>query len=126
MSLLLALFVVAAFAATLEGLSLPERAREVTDRAADSLRILRDPALSDAEKEQRIRRQSLRLFGLLGVLAGGSLLAMGLPLAVVWLLERAGVSSVGAVLSVLERVDFLVGVTVAGVAAWLVLRRIRA
>lgn len=126
MSLLLALFVVAAFAATLEALSLPDRAREVMDRAGDSLRVLRDPGLSDAEKERRLRRQSVRLFGLLGILAGGSILALGLPLGVVWLLERAGVGSLAAVLSVLERLDFLAAVTVAGIGGWLLLRRLRA
>lgn len=124
MDILLAVFVVVVFALVLERLSLPRRAREVLARSSDALAVLRDGDLTDAEKEKRLQRQSRRLFGLLGVLAGGSLLALGLPLAVVWVLGQMGLGSLRAVLDVLERLDFLVAVTAGGVVAFLLLPRL--
>lgn len=111
------------FALVLERLELPDRARETGRRARESLDVLRDPSLDDRQKEEALQEQALRLFGLLGVLLGGSLLALGLPLLGVWLLELAGVSSLGAVLDVLERPDFLLGTAALGGGGYLAYRR---
>lgn len=123
MSLLLAVLVVVAFAVALEALGLPERAREVVRRSGECVHLLRDPSLDDAERERGLQRQAVRLFGLLGILAGGAALALGVPLAAVWLLERAGVASLPGVLEVLERVDFLLAACVVGGAAYFLARR---
>ena len=126
MSFLLAAMVVVVFALVLERLDLPERARETASRARESLDVLRDPELDDREKESALQEQSVRLFGLLGILLGGSLLALGAPLLVVWLLELVGVSSLDAVLGVLESPSFLLGTVVVGIAGWLAYRRLGA
>lgn len=123
MSFLLAALVVVVFALVLERLRLPDRARETGRRARESVDVLRDPELDDREKESALQEQSLRLFVLLGILLGGSLLALGLPLLGVWLLELAGVSSLESVLGVLERPDFLLGTVVAGGGGYLIYRR---
>lgn len=125
MSWVLASLVVVGFAAVLEGLHLPHYAREVGHRARESLAVLRDESLEDREKERRMQRQALRLFALLAILVGGSLAAIGLPLLVVWILEQGGISSLGAVLEVLERWDFLAGATVVGGAAYWAFSRLR-
>lgn len=117
--------VVLGFAATIEALDLPSRAREVGRRGRECLGVLRDPSLDDAAKEERLQRHALRLFGLFGILAGGSLLALGLPLGAVWGLDLVGWASFPDVLDVLERVDFLAAVTVAGLVGYVVLRRVR-
>lgn len=114
MNVALALFVVVGFAAILEYLELPRHARMTARRSRNSLSILRDNALEDREKEKALQRQSRELFRLLGILGGGSVVALGLPLGVVWLLEQVGVGSFWGVLDVLERIDFLVGVVVLG------------
>lgn len=122
MSFLWAGFVVVAFTVTLERLRLAARAREVVTRATDCLNVLRDPSLDDNAKERILQHHTLGLFRLFGLLLGGGILALGLPLAVIWLLELAGVTSVEAVLSVLERIEFLASVTVLGAVAFLLLR----
>lgn len=122
-SFLLAALVVVVFALVLERLELPDRARETGRRARESLDVLRDPSLDDLQKEEALQEQARRLFGLLGALLGGSLLALGLPLLAVWLLELAGVSSLAAVLGVLERPDFLLGTVVVGTGGYLAYRR---
>lgn len=124
MSLVLAVLVAVSFSLVLERLHLPDRAREVGRRARDSLRVLRDPTLDDLAKEQALQHQAARLSILLGILLGGSLLALGIPLFAVWLLELGGVASLGSVLAVLEQIEFLVGATVVGGVAYLLVRRI--
>lgn len=124
MSFLLAALVVVVFALVLERLRLPDRARETGRRARKSMDVLRDPSLDDRDKESALQEQSLRLFRLLGILLGGSLLALGLPLLGVWLLELAGVSSLAAVLDVLERPDFLLGTVVVGVGGYVAYRKL--
>lgn len=125
MSVALAALVVVAFALALERMEIPDRAREVGDRARESLRVIRHPELDDRSKERALRRQAIRLFGLVGVLVGGSLLALGLPLLGVCLLEMAGVASFEGVLSVLGRPDFLVGATLLGTGAYLAAQGLR-
>lgn len=125
MNFLSAVFVVVAFAATIVRLDLPDRAREAVDGSGEGLSVLRDPALDDDAKEEALQRLALRLFRLVGVLVGGSVLAIGWPLAVVWAGERAGVGSLAGTLDVLERPDFLIGTAVAGFAGWWLLDRLR-
>ena len=117
MNFALALFVVVGFAATIEYFDLPDRARTVGKQSSRSLAVLRDDSLGDREKEKALQSQSRKLFRLLGILAGGSVLALGLPLGVVWVLGRLGVGSFWGTMSILERIDFLAGVTVVGDAS---------
>lgn len=123
MSWLWAAAVVAAFAALLEGLRLPARAGEVARRSRECLEVLRDDALDDRQKEEALQGHAVRLFALLGLLVGGSALALGLPLGAVWGLDRAGWASFPRVWAILQRLDFLALVTLAGGAVWLVARR---
>jgi hypothetical protein len=124
MNFALAVFVVVGFAATLEYLNLPDHARTVGNRSSDSLEILRDDSLGDREKEKALQSQSLELFRLLGILVGGSALALGLPLGIVWLLGQLGVGSFWGTIGVLERIDFLVGVTAFGGLGYLAFRKL--
>jgi hypothetical protein len=125
MNLALALFVVVGFAGTLEYLDLSEHARGVGERSRNALAVLRNDALDDREKEETLQNHARRLFALLGILAGGSVLALGGPLAIVWGLERVGVGSFAAVLRILQRLDFLAATIVVGLLGYLIVRRLR-
>jgi hypothetical protein len=125
MNLALAIFVVVGFAGVLEYLDLPERARGVGERSQDALAVLRDDALDDREKEEALQGHARRLFVLLGILGGGSVLALGGPLAIVWGLERIGVGSFAAVLRILQRLDFLAATIVVGLLGYLLVRFLR-
>ena len=103
MSFALAVFVVVGFAATIEYFDLPDRARTVGERSSRSLAILRNDSLGDREKEKALQSQSRELFRLLGILTGGSALALGLPLGIVWLLGQLDVGSFWSAMSILER-----------------------
>jgi len=125
MTLALAIFVVVGFAGVLEYLDLPERARGVGERSRDALAVFRNDSLSDREKEEALQGHAGRLFALLGILAGGSVLALGGPLAVVWGLERVGVGSFAAVLRILQRLDFLAATIIVGLLGYLLVRFLR-
>ena len=123
MNVALALFVVVGFAATIEWLDLPDRAREVGRRSSRSLEVLRDSSMSDREKEEALQQQSGELFWLLGLLVGGSMLAIGGPLVVIWGLGKMGVGSFSGAVGVLERLDFLAGITVVAGLGYVLYRR---
>jgi hypothetical protein len=126
MNFVLAVFVVLGFAATIERLHLPTRAREVGRHSTASLDVLRDESLDDAAKEEALQDRSRQLFRLLGILTGGSALALGLPLGIVWLLGQVGIGSFGGTLAVLQRIDFLAGTTVVGLLAYFLVQQVRA
>jgi hypothetical protein len=120
----LAGLVVVLFAALIHRLRLPARAREVATGAADCLRILRDAALDDDAKARALRRQAGRFLTLFAILVGGSALALSVPLGGVWALDLAGVAALPDVLTVLARPDFLGATVLAGVGAYLAVRRL--
>lgn len=118
MTFTLAVMVVVGFAATLEVLNLPDHARDVGQRSWDCLDVMRSEELSDREKEKVLQGQTKQLVRLLGILGGGSALALGGPLGAVWLLEQMGVGRFFAVLGMLQRLDFLLGTVVVGLLAY--------
>ncbi len=125
MNLVLAVFVVVGFAVTVERLHLPSRAREVSRHSTECLDVLHDDSMNDAAKEEALQERARRLFALLGILAGGSALALGLPLFVVWLVEHGGVGSFEGTLAILQRLDFLAATTVAGLLAYFSIQQVR-
>lgn len=123
MNVALALFVVVGFATIIEYLDLPARARAVGERSRATASVLSDDSMGDREKETALQQQSRHLFRLLGILVGGSALAIGLPLGIVWVVGELGVGSFWGTLDVLERIDFLAAVTIAGGVGYLLYRR---
>ncbi len=122
MNVALALLVVVGFAAAIEYLDLPDRARLVSQESSEALAVLRDDGMSDREKEEKLQHRARQLFRLLGILVGGSGLALGGPLGLICLSEQVGIGSFWGTLAVLERIDFLVGVTVVGLVGYLLVR----
>lgn len=122
MNLVLAALVIVGFALTIEFLNLPDRARTAGRRGIASLQVLRDPSMTDREKEEALQRQARALFGLLGSLVGGSALALAVPLASVWILTEMGVGTFAGTLAVLERIDFLAAATAIGLLGYLLAR----
>jgi hypothetical protein len=93
--------------------------------AMQVLHDLRNAALDDDAKEALMRRHTLVLGWLFLRILGSAALALGVPLALLWLADRAGVVSLTAVLAVLASWQFLVGATVAIGGTLFVARRAR-
>jgi hypothetical protein len=97
----------------------------VSRGAMQVLHDLRNAALDDDAKEALMRRHTLALGRLFLRILGSAGLALGIPLALLWLADRAGVLSLSAVLAVLASWQFLVGATVVIGSALLFIRRKR-
>jgi len=106
------------FAVLLHVLGLVQRTKEVVAIGQAASRTLRDASLSDSEKEHRMQQNSLALFRLLAVLILGTFFALAIPLAVIWVLQLAGILSVKGVLQMLARWDFIVGATFLGILVY--------
>lgn len=119
MDLLGASLCVIVFALLLHLVRLVDRTRDVLAIGRESAATMRDATLSDEEKEKAVQRGALRLFGLLFVLLLGSAACLLLPLALIWLLEFAGLFSLRGVLGMLARWDFLLGGTILGIVSYL-------
>lgn len=122
MSVTLALFVVAAFLTVVKLVGLPGQAKEAAEGARASLSVLSDGTLTDDLKERRLRKLSVRLFGLFGRIVAGTCLALAVPLAGLWVLDAVGLGSASATLHVLTRVDFLAFTSLIGAAAFWTVR----
>lgn len=125
MSFLLAVLVILGFAALLNVLRLPAHTRDVMERSQQCMAILQNASMTDAAKEEALQAQARRLFILLGILVGGSLVAFGLPIAIIWGLGSTGLGSFSEALAILQRLDFLLGTIVLGGLAFFLIRYAR-
>ena len=77
-------------------------ARRAVDVGLGAARLMRDPAVSDARKEQEARAASLallRAFGSITMRSGAALAASALPLAVFHLTGAASIAAVNQLMS---------------------------
>lgn len=112
MSLVLATVVVIVFSVVLRRAKVTEHAREATGQARRTAKVLRDPLLSDRERERELQESAKRLLGLSAMIAGLGTLALALPIGGVFALDWLGWVSSAEVLTILQRVDFLLAATV--------------
>ncbi len=70
---------------------LVEKANKVLILSQDSMAVLRNTDMEDAAKETAMQTNALKLFGLFFTLTLGCAAALGLPIALVWLLSLADI-----------------------------------
>jgi hypothetical protein len=116
-------FVVIGFAVLAHYIGLVRWTGEVMHHARRANEVMRDSALDDFAKEKAVQSVAIEMFKLLGLLIVGSIIAVGLPLAVVWLAGAAGILSFDAVMAMLIRWEFLLAATVVGTVVFFLLRR---
>jgi hypothetical protein len=116
--------VVIAFAVLAHYIGLLRWTNEVMHHARKATAVLQDSTLDDLAKEKAMQGAAIELFKLLGLLAVGSIIAVGLPIAAIWLADAAGVLSFDAVMAMLIRWEFLLAATVIGFAVFFLLQRI--
>jgi len=122
MALAGAIFLVVGFVALVRMFGLIRRCGEVFDLARASLAVLRNPSLDDEAKESALQSHATRLFSLFFLLTVGAGLALALPAGIIWILDALRVVSLRAVLDCTLSWQFLLGSTLAGVAAWRLIR----
>jgi hypothetical protein len=83
-----AILIVVGFSWLLIRLQLVERSREINGIVRQSAATASDRSLSDDAKAQALRKHSLTLFGHFAALTFGLVLAVGLPILLVWLIAQ--------------------------------------
>ena len=104
------IILVIGFVVLIQLLGVTKTSRNVVRIALHSMKVIGSPRLSDEQKESKLQKNSLRLFGLFFVLAFRGILAVAMPLGILWLCERLGWLSLGTVLATTVSPIF-VGVT---------------
>ena len=92
------------------------RTKKVTGVARSALEVVRDRDLDDRQKEAATQKYAKELFSLFIVIAGASLIALGIPLGIVWIMELANLLTVAEVISATLTLEFLgIAVVLSGV-----------
>lgn len=120
---LAALLVVAAFILALRLFHVVAVARDIIDRTRGATATLRAADLDDDAKERAIQATAGQLLVRFVSITLRAVGALAVPTALLWLLDVAGLVSMGAVTAFLLRWDVIVGLTVALLVAHLVVQR---
>lgn len=104
-----AIFVCVAFVVLIKILGVAARPFEVAATSRQALRVMSDPTLHDDAKEAAMRQHAKTLARLFVLISGGSLVALGAPLGVVWVLDGIGLLSLNAVFDALLSWPLLAG-----------------
>ena len=107
-----AIFLVIGFIVVLKIAGLVEKATRVIDISKHAVAILRDPGMSDDDKESAMQSHAKQLAGLFFLLTLGGVAAVFLPLAVIWGFDRLELLSIDAVLQVALSWPFIIATTV--------------
>jgi len=101
MAFAVAVFVCVAFVALADRLGIADQPVKVAAASRRALQTFTDPTLHDDAKERSMRADARALGRLFLVITASALVAIGLPIAAVWLLDAAGVVAFAAVLDAL-------------------------
>jgi len=118
-----AIFLVVGFVVVLKIAGLVEKATRVIDISKHAVAILRDPAMSDDDKESAMQSHAKQLAGLFLLLTLGGVAAIFLPLAVIWVFDRLELLSIDAVLHVALSWPFIIATTVVIILVLVVKRK---
>jgi len=103
-----AIFLVIGFIFILKISRLVEKSTRVIDISKQAMAELRNPELSDDDKETAMQAHSKQLVGLFFLITIGGIAAVFFPLAVIWGLDWLELLSIGAVLDVALSWPFIV------------------
>lgn len=120
-----ATFFVISFTILLFSLGLVRIAKDAIDISRQSVAILRNPKVTDLEKEKTIQANAIGLFVILGKILLISAIAIAVPLGLIYSLDMAGLLSFASVLEAMQDLKFLTIATVLGFIIYFVQKKIR-
>ena len=122
--LVVGLAAIAAFVGAFHFSGLVARSLAVVTVARETMAVIADKTLDDAEKEPLVQRAALRLFGHFGLITLAAIVLLAVPGLVMWGGDLIGLAPFIAVTRFLLSWEVIVGATVLIVAAvWLLRRR---
>ena len=119
-----AVILVIGFIVLIKYLKVIENSSKVLNIAKQSIVIIRDSEISDLEKEIAMQKHAKELFLFFLIITAGSLLALGIPAVLVWLMDLAGLLSFQSVIGTTLSWEFIVGsIIISIVVLWLMNRK---
>jgi hypothetical protein len=124
MSFVGAIILVIGFLVLVKYLKVIEKSSKVISIAKQSIVIIKDSESSDLQKEIAMQKYAKELLFLFLAITVGSVLALAIPFAIVWLLELAGLMSVQSVIEVTLSWEFIVGsIVISILVIWMMSRQ---
>ena len=118
-----AIFLTAGFLGVARVCRLVPQAESAVETAKSAVSVVRSPVLDDEAKEVALQRHAKELFvSFLGLTIGGAA-AVGLPIGLLWLLERAKVGTVSSAVSTAISPLFLIATSLVVLIAFVWSRR---
>lgn len=97
------------------------RVNEIYTDTIDAVDIVADSQMSDKQKEQQLQTQSKVLFQSAGSVIGISVIAILLPLGVIWVLSRLGLFTLDRVMAFVQTIRFWLSTIFVGFFAYYLL-----
>ena len=124
MSYVGAIILVIGFLVLIKYLKVIEKSSKVIGIAKQSIVIVRDSESSDLQKEKAMQKYAKELLLLFLFIVVGSLLALAIPTALVWLMELSGLLSFQSVIDTTLSWEFIGGsIIISIVVMWLMSRK---
>ena len=124
MSFVGAVVLIIGFLLLIKYLKVIEKSSKVIDIAKQSILTIRDSESSDLQKEIAMQKYAKELLLLFLIIAVGSILALAIPSALVWLMELAGFLSFQSVITLTLSWEFIVGsIVISIVVIWMMSRK---
>lgn len=119
-----AIVIVVLFVILLKKFRLVENSVQVISISRMALSDIRNPELTDDQKETRVQKHALQLFRFFFILTVSVVLSFAIPLGLIWLLDYFSLMSIQAVIDISLSVWFLVASTLFLVVFfWLVAKK---
>ena len=120
---LAAVLLVVLFAMGLNWFKVIATSRQALATSQRVVGTLRDPTMTDLQKEKAMQASSLELFKCFALILLGCALALAVPFAIIWLLDLAGLVSLDAVLALTLSIPFLLATTVIAIVVIFLIRK---
>ena len=101
------LVVILGFMIFIKLFGLVRRTSRVAEVGKSVLAVIRDPSLEDHQKELATQQYAKELFSLFFVIVSASLIALAIPLGIVWIMELANLLTVAEVIAGTLTLEFI-------------------
>ncbi|MCK5341811.1 MAG: hypothetical protein KAR20_00325 [Candidatus Heimdallarchaeota archaeon] len=123
MELLGGLIIVVGFISLVKLFGLIERNIEVIRISKSAVSIVNDKQLDDYQKEKMMQKHAKDLLPLFFLIITISILAIGIPLGLVWLMDYVGLLSFNKVIGYITSIEFILASVVISTVVFVVTRK---
>ena len=123
MELLGGLIIVVGFISLVKLFGLIERNIEVIRISKSAVSIVNDKQLDDYQKEKMMQKHAKDLLPLFFLIITISILAIGIPLGLVWLMDYVGLLSFNKVIGYITSIEFILASVVISTVVFMVTRK---